>query len=145
MKNTIDNTLVSEIKIQISSPDLYPDYKFDLLGKERYESACDKDGVQLINNGECTDQCPFSIKKLREILDTLEEKGSNYISIDYNYDHPDYTFYGVDIHVASQLEIDEKNEKDKQTQLSEINKSLIRLEKEKEKILKIAENLKNGI
>jgi len=142
MKRTVNNTLVSEVKKQISSPDLYSDYEFDLLGKDRYEDAYEKDGVQLINKGEYPEQYSFSIIKLRKILNILEENGCNYLSIDYNGDHPDYTFYGVDIHVATQSEIDEKDEKEKQFQLSEINKSLVRLEKEKERILKIAENLK---
>jgi serine phosphatase RsbU (regulator of sigma subunit) len=142
MKRTIDNTLVSEVKGQKSSSDLNCEYEFDLLGEERYNAVYENDFVQVIDKGPRLEQYPISIEKLRDILDVLEKNECNYVSIDYNCDHPDYTFYGVDIHVATQAEIDEADEKEKQTELEEINKSLAKLEKEKERILKLAEKLK---
>ncbi len=142
MKRTVDNTLVSEVKGYKDSPDLYNDYEFDLLGKERYRAAWEEDCVQMIDKGTRIEQFPFSIEKMRKILNKLEKNGCNYVAIDYNCDHPNYTLYGVDIHVATQAEIDEADEKDKQAELEEINRSLAKLEKEKKRILELAEKFK---
>lgn len=142
MKRTVDNTLVSEVKGHKSSEDLNSEFEFDLLGKERYDAAWEEDCVQMIDKGDILLNSPISIEKLRAILDILEKNECNYVSIYYNCDHPDYTFYGVDIHVASQAEIDEADEKEKQAELDEINRSLAKLEKEKERILELAEKLK---
>ena len=142
MKRTVDNTLVSEVKGYKDSPDLYNDYEFDLLGKERYRAAWEEDCVQMIDKGTRIEQFPFSIEKMRKILNKLEKNGCNYVSIDYNCDHPNYTFYGVDIHVATQAEIDEEDEKEKQLKLKEIETTLSNLEKEREKMLKLANELK---
>jgi len=141
-KRTIDNTLVSNVILEVSTQDLNYDYEFELLGEERYNEAWDKDCVQVIDKGLQIEQYPFSIEKLRKILDSLEDNGCNYVSIDYNCDHPDYTFYGVDIHVALQEEVDEEDEKERKRELSELNRSLEKLEKEKERILKLSEKLK---
>ena len=103
MKLTIDNTIVSEVKVQEGTQDLNCDYEFDILGEEKYNAAWEEDFVNTIHKGSRTDQYPFSIAKLREILDILENNRCNYVAIDYNCDHPDYTFYGVDIHAATHL------------------------------------------
>jgi hypothetical protein len=113
MKKTIDNTLVSDVRLEISSPDLTCDYEYDLLGEDRYNAAWEDDCVQMIDKGLQIDKYPFIIEKLREVLDFMEKNGCNYVSIDYNCDHPDYTFYGVDIHVATQEEIDEEDENER--------------------------------
>jgi hypothetical protein len=142
MKRTVDNTLVSEVKGQKSSSDLNNEYEFDLLGQEKFDAAWEEDCVQMIDKGVRIEQYPISIEKLRGILDVLEKNECNYVAIDYNCDHPDYTFYGIDLHVATQAEIDEEDEKERQKELDEINKSLAKLEKEKERIIKLAEKFK---
>lgn len=135
MKRTIDNTIVSEVKAQINSPQLNSDYEFDLLGKERYDAAWEEDCVEII--GQQVEQYPFSINKLRKILDDLEKDGCNYVSIDYHCDHEEYNFYGINLHVATQAEIDEVDKKEKQKELKEMQDYLAKLEREKEKVLKM--------
>ena len=135
MKRTIDNTIVAEIKVEINSPELKSDYEFDLLGEERYDAAWEEDCVETI--GLQVEQYPFSIEKLRKILDDLEQNGCNYVSIDYHCDHEEYNFYGVNLHVATQVEIDEEDEKQKQKELREIQDALAKLERDKERILKM--------
>lgn len=140
MKRTVDNTLVSNVILEVSSSDLDSDYEFDLFGKERYDAACTP--FKVVDKGIQIEQYPISIEKLRDILDIFEKNECNYVAIDYNCDHPDYTFYGIDMHVATQAEIDEEDEKEKQLKLKEIETTLSNLEEERIKMLKLANELK---
>ena len=75
----------------------------------------------------------------KQIIIEAEKAGCNYLSIDYNCDHPDYTFYGLDVHPASKEEInfienkEKKEEKEDyaqklRNQASEILKEANRIE-----------------
>lgn len=110
---TTNNTIFISLKKEISSPEVDFEMYDDILGKDNVELAYENDGVNLIENKPIGNY-PISIEYLKRIISTLEEKGCNYISIDYNCDHPDYTFYGLDVHQATKDEISEKEKKEKE-------------------------------
>lgn len=103
---TPQNTIVNHTKTQEISGDVNHEMYYDALGKRNADAAYEEDGINLINNGNYFDYYPIKIAKLRKFLDILEKKGCNYVGIDYNCDHPDFTFYGVDVHAASEDEIE---------------------------------------
>lgn len=75
----------------------------------------------------------ISIEYLEEMLEIVKDSGANYVSIDFNIDHPDFTFSGYSIEPATDTEIElhhQKEEQIKEQQKQEKIKQLtIQLEK----------------
>ena len=143
---TVKNTIICDVKAKITSDEVDWELKCDVLGKKNvndsYESDDLDDMVRIIDKGEGVDEYPIKISELRKILDDLEKEGCNYVSMYYNCDHPDYTFYGADVHVASESEISEFIEKEKNKKLKEVEVALKRYEEKTAELLKIANELK---
>jgi hypothetical protein len=72
---------------------------------------------------------PVKIDYLRGLLDQLETKGANFVSIDYHSDHIEYELDGVLVTEASQQEIDDNDQRDKEFQLKFAKAELERIEK----------------
>lgn len=138
---TTVNTIVCDAKLEISS-DVNADIDYDILGTEFADIANEEDGVHKIEKGIYTEQYPIKIDELKKIIDKFESIGCNYVSIDYNCDHPDYIFCGVDVHVATEEEIEEENEKERTKLLIQAEQYLKNLEKTREKVIKEITELK---
>lgn len=134
---TTDNTIVINTKTKKSSPEVDFEMYDDILGSEKVESAYEENGVNTINKGVYIDHYPLKIEIFKKIIEKFEKDGCNYISIDYNCDHPDYCFYGVDVHQATEKEIEEvtnKNKTDKVKQAEELRKKAEAMLKEATKL-----------
>jgi hypothetical protein len=133
---TVDNTIVIHLKSDVSTGEVDFDMYSDVLGQEKVDAAYENGGVNTIDKGGYFEGYPLKIDVLKKIIADLEKQGCNYVSIDYNCDHPDYTFYGVDVHSTTQEEIDEVN-KNKVERLAKTEK----LRKDAEKLINEANNL----
>lgn len=112
---TKDNTIIINAKTEEYSGDVDFEMYGDILGREKVDAAYEESGVNTIDKGLCIDNIPVKIEVLKKIIENFEKEGCNYITIEYNCDHPDYTFYGVDVHSATDKEIEEiKTKKDKE-------------------------------
>jgi len=108
---TTDNTIIVKNIFESTTGEIDFDMYDDILGHEKVEVAYEANGVETV--GDFFDAKPLKIEVLKQIIADAEKAGCNYIAIDYNCDHPDYTFYGVDIHAATDEEIKEINNKQK--------------------------------
>jgi len=135
------NTIVIVTKTNVSSLEVDFEMYDDILGHVNVEKAYEEDGIKTIygKSGICHDSYPIKIDSLKQFISEAEKGGSNYLSIDYNCDHPDYTFIGLDIHPASEDEIVEYENERKKNQsikagnlrkkIEEIQKEIDQLEK----------------
>ena len=139
MKMTTENTIVCEFKEKITSKEVDIELIYDVLGKELSDKAYEEDYPIVINKGQ-TDKHPIKIEDLKNILSELEKSGSNYVSIDYNCDHPDYTFVGANAHIATEEEIAEEIENEKKEKEAYITKRLAELAAEQDKLTKYLKN-----
>lgn len=107
----------------------------DLFGKKQvneiYEEGHPSD---FIIEKTSTNMYQISIKYLESIIAKLKAKGANYVAIDYNCDHPDYTFHGCSISEATKEDIEERDNKIKlmlkqKTKREELLKQLKDLDK----------------
>lgn len=139
---TIKNSIVCDGKLELTSDEVDIDLKYDVLGKKLADKAYEKDGFNLIEKGIITENHPIKISLLEEIIAKLKKAGCNYIEIDYNCDHPDYTFCGVDAHIATEEELKEQNEKDRIKDLTSAEMSLANIDKKREQLIEEIKNLK---
>jgi len=107
-------TIIQKPIIHINSEELPDEMKIDILGQDYlndipYNKIFEGE-ASLLND-------PIKINVLRGFLDQLEEAGANYVSIDYHTDHRELELDGIFIDVATQKEIDEHNQKDKDFQI----------------------------
>ena len=133
---TVDNSIILNYKVDKTTGELDFDMYVDILGKERVDAAYEENGINILDDGKYCDNFPIKIESLKKIIADLEKNGCNYVSIDYNCDHPDYTFYGVDLHEPTELEIDEINNKEKKAELKRVQHSLDMLEIKRLELLK---------
>jgi len=139
---TTKNSIVCDGKLELTSDEVDIDLKFDVLGKKLANRAYAKDGFNLIEKGIITENHPIKISLLEEILDKLKKSGCNYVEIDYNCDHPDYTFCGVDVHIASKEELEEQNEKNRDKDLKTAETYLANLDIKRAELIKEIQKLK---
>jgi hypothetical protein len=85
----------------------------DLFGKKQvdeiYEESHPSDYI--IDKSSIT-MFPISIEYVESIMAKLKAKSANYVAIDYNYDHPDYTFHGCSINEATKENIQAKEDEE---------------------------------
>jgi hypothetical protein len=90
------------------------DFKFynDLFGEETVQEMYDGDEhpSDFIIDDSSIDIHLMSIEYLESIIAELKAKGANYVAIDYNCDHPDYTIHGCSVQEASSETIQEAKE-----------------------------------
>ncbi len=134
---TPDNTIVENVKIVEHSDDVNYDMYDDILGTEKTNQAYEENGVNIIHIGNIVENTPIKIEYLKKIIDKFENEKCNYISIEYNIDHSEYLFYGVDTQVATENDIENFLEKDKE----EKEKKAAFLRKKADEMLKEAEKL----
>ena len=130
---TVDNTIIITELVETSSPEVDQELYYNILDAEKVDAAYEEDGVHLEGNGSHNDY-PISIEYLKQVIKELEEKGCNYMSFDYNCDHPDYTFYGFDVHAATEDEVSEIEKIEKERKLKDYEREIARIEKKKEEI-----------
>lgn len=118
--------------------DRYESEGFDYPLEERLFDDYDYKNDSISYEGSYDHGHPISLKKLKEIIKTLEEAGAKWISMDYHEDHGSYLFQG--------LKIDSKTEDDLTKEEKEQVKSQI---EKKEFLLKVRQeyikNLKEEI
>ena len=144
---TIKNTIICDVKFEKTSGEVDFDLKVDILGEKNVDESYSGDidnMIHIIDKGLDVDKYPIKIETLRKILDNFEKDGCNYISIDYNCDHTDYTFYGSDVHTLTEIEICEIIENNKQKKLDEINLAIGKYDNETKKLLALADKIKNN-
>jgi hypothetical protein len=138
-----DNTIIIDAKTREYTGEVDFEMYDDILGSEKTSELYDDEfGVNTIHKGsEYCDSLPVKIEELKKVIEKFEKAGCNYISIDYNCDHPDYIFYGVDVHKATEEEIEEINNKDKKHK----SKQAEELRKKAEEMLNEAKKLEDKI
>jgi len=146
MNNMTENNTITIIdKISKRSSDLDYNLNVDIIGQKNVDSiynADDFSAVNFIDNRKQSDSAPIKIKELKKIISKLEKDGSNYVMIDYNCDHIEFIFYGLDIHLSTKDEINEYNNRENVNQLYNAEHQLEVLNKQRDKILNEIENLK---
>jgi len=141
---TTKNTIVCVSKLEVTSDDVDMNLKYDVLGQELTDEAYEDTGVNVINKGYFpSDSHSIKIEELKEILLKLENTGCNYVSINYNCDHTDYTFVGVDAHVATDEDIKEELEKENDKELKSAKNRLDFLNSKRDELLKNIDELEN--
>lgn len=112
---TTKNTIIKTFMHSKTTPEVDFEMYDDVLGRKDANDAYEGDGcgVMYIDNAPYYHNSPMKIDDAIKILNELKEKGANYVSIDFNCDHPDYTFEGFEIRRATEAEIEEDNEKEK--------------------------------
>lgn len=111
MKITTDNTIVFNYKGKKISGEVDFDVRYDILGKKLADKGFDEDWFHEIADRSNYYDHPISIKDLKEMIKHFEDLGSNYVAIEYNPDHPDYTMIGLEVHKATQEEVDAEIER----------------------------------
>jgi hypothetical protein len=111
------NTIITKYKLHITTSDLDIDMIDDILGKVEDRNEIYDDKTSFLND-------PIKIDKLMELLQTLKDHGANYASINYSEGHRGYDIYGLKVSIASQKEIDEHNEKQRQLEIARIKSHL---------------------
>lgn len=143
MKIRKENTIICDGKLELTSDEVDIDLKFDVLGKKLADAAYeDEDGFNMIDKGIFTDNHPIKISILEKYIAKLKKAGCNYVAIDYNCDHPDYTFCGIDAHQATEDEVKEEIEKEKNKKIYAAEEHLKNIEKSRNAVLKEIEELK---
>lgn len=139
---TIKNSIVCVGKLEENSDELDSELKFDILGEELSNKAYDEDGFNMIDKENYAENIPIKIEKLEKVIERFKKDGCNYISIDYNCDHNEYIFYGVDVHIASEEELKEQYEKDRIKDLTSAEMSLANIDKKRVELIKEIKKLK---
>lgn len=119
-EKTTKNTIVTAHMGSITTPEVDFEMYHDILGKEDVDEAYEDWGVMEISDANGYYNRPMKIDDAIKILNDLKESGANYVSIEHNCDHPDYTFEGLNVRRATESDI--KADKDKET-LEAINKA----------------------
>jgi len=132
-KHEKNYTILKEFKDEISSGEIDIDY--DIFGNLSNDndfwdkfSEINKDIQHSIPDRSTS----IKIDDIIKILENLKNKGSNYVNIDIDHDRNEYLFYGLNIRLATDDEIDlenkiiEENEKRKKKKevLQDAEKSL---------------------
>lgn len=137
------NTIIIENKFEISSNELEDELRYDVLGSELADEAYENDGFHTIeiHNNIYADTLPIKISTLKEYIEQLEKSGCNYVAIDYNCDHSEYTFVGIDAHAASEQEVEEEKKILSKKRKKELEDHLKTMDIARDKILKEIEGL----
>jgi hypothetical protein len=146
MTKKLNIRIICNTKKQITTDDVDHLMYHDILGKKTVNKIYDSNDLRfdVVENGVgLADAYPVKIETLKEIIAELEKDGCNYLTVDYNCDHPDYTFYGIEVHAATDAENIEIEENETQKELKEISEGIARLDKQKEELRIKADNLKN--
>jgi len=139
----VDNTITYDCKVEKTTEEVDITLYYDVLGKENVDKAYDEDDVNQIYKGKYFPHTPMKIETLKKILSELEEKGCNYVSVDYHCDHIEYELFGVDVHIATEEEIKE-HENNERSKMLERTKKLREAAKEYlDEVEKIEKTLKN--
>jgi len=136
---TPQNTIITETLTVTNTGELDFEMYEDILGHDNVEIAYEENGVETIHKGEYYDNWSMKIEDLKNIIAEAESKGCNYIAIDYNCDHPDYKFFGVNVHPATEAELEVFAKEDKMKKDEEAE----RLLQQAETLIKRAKQLKN--
>jgi len=107
-------TLIQKPIIHINSEELPNEMRVDILGRNYDDDPYDE--IYLGNAAHLND--PIKIDVLRKYLDQLEERGANYVSIDFHTDHQELELDGMFVGLATQQEIDQHKQKDKEFQIN---------------------------
>lgn len=105
-------TIIVNPILHLTSNDLPSEMLTDILGDAEIEHLEIYEG----NSAHLNDS--INIDVLRGLLDFLEDKGANYVSIDFHTDHQELELDGLFITSATQEEIDSHNQKDKDFQIN---------------------------
>ena len=135
--STTKNTIKKVYVCSETTPEVDFEMYDDVLGKEDVEEAYKEWGPIVIDNSGYYYNIPMKIDDAIALLNRLKEKGSNYVSIEHNCDHPDYTFVGFDIHRATEEDIKEEKERETIKAIEEANK----LRKQAEDLLEQANKI----
>jgi len=106
-------TLIQKPIAHINSEELLNEMRVDILGVNYDDEPYNEiyEGItKQIND-------PIKIVVLRKLLDQLEEKGANYVAIHFHTDHQELELDGVFVGLATQEEIDDHNNTDKNYQI----------------------------
>ena len=136
----VDNTITHDCKVETHTEELDFALYHDILGKENIDKAYEEDGVNSIYKGKDYQNTPVKIEVLKEMLLKLEEKGCNYVSIDYHCDHIEYDICGIDVHKATEEEIEAEKEKETNEELETTKK----LREAAQEYIKKAENIESN-
>ena len=127
-KHEKNYTKIVEYKDQVSTGELDLEINNDLFGDLANDDGFWALHSEIDKKNVYSDSAPMKIEDAIKMLEELKSKGANYVEIDYNCDHYEYTFNGLNIRVATDDEVDAEN----------------KIIEEKEKIQKKKELLKDA-
>lgn len=104
-------TIVQKPILHINSENLPSEIIADILGDAEIEHLEIYDG----NTNQLND--PIKIDVLRSLLNQLEEKGANYVAIEYHTDHQELELDGILITTATPEEILLHEQQDREYQI----------------------------
>ena len=111
-------TIIQKPILHLKSEYLPAEIIADMLGDAEVECHEIYDG----NTAQIND--PIKIDVLRYYLDQLEERGANYVAIDYHSDHQELELDGIFIGLATPEEVMFHEQKDKEYQIDMIKNKL---------------------
>jgi predicted metallo-beta-lactamase superfamily hydrolase len=123
MSNNIYVTKTAIAEVEVSEIDFLFNTKFGF----DYDTH---DDIVTIENGQfASDSYPIEIDKMIEILQSIKEKGANYVELNYHCDHIGYEVFGFDIRTSTPEEIaiytDKKlSKKAKEDRINELLKEI---------------------
>lgn len=109
----------------------------NILGEDNVNLAYEEDGINIIDDMHYyySENSPMSIEILKKFIAKAESNGCNYVAIDYNCDHNEYELSGIEIHSATDSEIEVENKRIEEEKKNRIEKELERLDKERQRLL----------
>lgn len=141
-KLTVNNTITCNCKIEDYTDELDFILVNDIFGKENADKIYDELGPNFIYKGKDYPNSPVKIETLKKMLSELEDKGCNYVSIDYHCDHIEYDIFGLDVHSSTEKEIEEYENKERNEMLQKTSKLREAAKKYIEEAEKIEKTLK---
>lgn len=130
-----NNTIVINRVFEETTPEVDFEMYNDILGQDNVNVAYEEDGINFIDKEQFYENRPMSIEYLKKFIAKAESNGCNYVAIDYNCDHPDYTLHGIEIHSATDMEVDAEVKRIEEEKKKRVEKELERLDNERRRLL----------
>lgn len=151
MKHIVPNTrlMIVEYLLEHESEELYLSDFAKKLGIKVIEDSVDQGYSvstlhELFGSEDDFDFCWanekfISIKEMEKFIKLAKNKGATHLDIHFHADHGNYNLHALRFRMATQSEMEKVKKlsiKEKTKKVSEINKEIERLEKEKLKLIK---------
>lgn len=97
-----------------------------------YTNETTEDFYTIFNDGHKNEYEPTNIKRLKEQIEFLEQKGSTHTTMEYNPDHDEYELWGYLIREATPEEIEKEKQTDIDFQINYIKNAIKKIDDQKD-------------